>query len=407
MSKVRSKEIRQMIGGEEMNDMFDEMMGIKDADPTIIRPKFVALRNAIKTVYKLFRQIIGMEQLAKRFPSQTVGFIELHEWNQKLRADIYFESLDDELDSEYEHLDKETINSVYKHLKENKHIRELMTVCAKLKQYKDSIGDEKNLKDDFIFEEPGNTLYLFNFAAIDFKFMWLSDEMTALQKKQILIIVHRIWHNLFLIYKIITSPDIDIDRFTSLVREAMGKLKELPRLERCKLAFSRIDRSIDLLRDKFDDYYRESVASANPNLIMQNFVLDVSRQGDQNRAKQAQLTWEFGQIINCLKDMSQKNGRANDPKVKKLFDLLHKNYEVMERNTQPGGPSTSSENAAPLNMPDIGQTPIIDNEQVSSGQVVRQDATHDTDDLPIYHERQKKKGKTRKTKSKGLCATAQ
>lgn len=389
MSRAQAKEIRNLIGSKDMQGMFDEMMGIKDADPAIIRPKFVALRNAIKTVYKLFRQIVGMEQLVAQFPSQRPGFIELHDWNQAMREAVCFEKLDDDLEENYEHLDKETINSVYKHLKESQSVRQLMLLCSKLKLYKDCIGNEQELSDSFILEEPGHSLILFSFATIDLKLMWISDEMKAIQKKQILIVLHRLWHTLYLMYKIITSPDVDIAKFTNVLRESIMKLKTVPELNRCTRAFNRIEESVELLGDRFDEYYRESIASANPNIIMENFVLDVSKQGGAD----AQLTRDFRRIIMYMQKMSQKTGRAKDPKVKKLFELLNKNYEVMEKAT-----GSINDNDIVDTMPDV-EIDTMNNINTTDAQHVAS-TPEDASDLPIYTPKlTKKSGRKKKAKA--------
>lgn len=392
MSRAQVKEIRNLLGSEDMQGMFDEMMGIKDADPTIIRPKFVALRNAIKTVYKLFRQIVGMEQLVAQFPSQRDGFIELHEWNQAMREAVCFEHLDDDTEEQFAHLDKTTINSVYKHLKESQAIRQLMLLCSKLKQYKDCIGNEQNLSDTFILEEPGHSLRPFSFAAIDLKLMWISDEMKAIQKKQLLIVMHRLWHTLYLMYKIITSPDVDIEKFTHVLRESIMKLKTVPELSRCTRAFARIEESVELLGERFDEYYRESIASANPNIIMENFVLDVSKQGGAD----AQLTRDFRRIIMYMQKMSQKTGRAKDPKVKKLFDLLNKNYEVMERAT---GATSTADTSDQMPMPEIDEQSLAATDSSNAANALVSDAPiSDADelDLPIYTPKPAKKSKAKK-----------
>ena len=59
MSKVRVKEIKRVIGSSDINGMFEEMMGIRDAESDIIIPKMVNVRNTLRYLYKVFRPILN------------------------------------------------------------------------------------------------------------------------------------------------------------------------------------------------------------------------------------------------------------------------------------------------------------------------------------------------------------
>ena len=56
-----------------------------------------------------------------------------------------------------------------------------------------------------------------------------------------------------------------------------------------------------MLEDNFDGYYRESVEAANPSIIIENFIVDVS----VNQQPSASLTGEFRRIIMFIKAIEQ------------------------------------------------------------------------------------------------------
>jgi hypothetical protein len=144
--------------------------------------------------------------------------------------------------------------------------------------------------------------------------------------------LHKLYIEIFALYKVITSPDVDIEKFTTLLLDSIAKLKHQSGLDRCKNAFKRIEDSVELLKTRFDDYYRESIAASNPNMIVESFIVDVSNKGGGD----ARLTREFRVIIQHMHKVSQQNGRIKDPNVQKLFKLLNQNYKLMEEsNGQP------------------------------------------------------------------------
>jgi hypothetical protein len=123
---------------------------------------------------------------------------------------------------------------------------------------------------------------------------------------------------------------VDIDKFTELLLSSIQELKKHPDLHRCNAAFKRIEQSVELLKGKFSDYYRESLASRNPDSLVTSFIVDVSNQGGAD----ARLTREFRQIIQYMHKISQKSGKSKDPQVQKIFAMLNSNFSLMEKHTK-------------------------------------------------------------------------
>lgn len=333
MSKVKVKTIKKSIGNTDMsmNGMFEELMGFKNAKKEIILPKFVKIRNLSKKIYKILVQFSTFTSLQKDFPEYKTHFDEINKFAEDMRKDIYFDENNDDNEDVYVNMSEIEMNEMYKKLKENNYIKQLIVLCGNLKQYSKFIEDPNNLKDNFIGQEPGLSLTIFNFSSLDLKKLWIHKNITPTIKKYVLSVLSSLYDNLFQTYKLCTSPDVDIDEFSSLLLEKIQDLKTRPELHRCENAFRRIEQSIQLLKDNFDVYYRESIASSNPNIIMENFIIDVSNQGGTS----ASLTREFRIIIQYMNKVSEQTGKNKDPKVQKLFQMLNKNFELMEKGDKP------------------------------------------------------------------------
>ncbi len=336
MSKVKIKQVKQTIGDgknvSEINSLFEEMLGLKDCDSEIILPKFVKTRNLLRHLYKVLLQFSTFTPIQSDFPETIVPMKEINNFIAEMKTSIKFGDGADETAAQYATLTKEDLNAAYKTLKEHKIVRQLIILCGKLKQYSRFIEDKENLKDNFIGQEPGLSLTIFPFSTLDLKKLWASPVMKAMIKKYILNILHAVYTDLFALYQTTTSPDVDLDKFTSLLMDSLKKLRTQPGLNRCNNAFNRIERSVELLKENFGGYYRESIASANPNIIMESYIIDVSNQGGSKNS--ASLTREFRIIIQYMHKLTAQNGKNNDPAVTKLFSMLNKTISMEEPTTE-------------------------------------------------------------------------
>jgi hypothetical protein len=323
------KEIRKVISGQgsNINDMFQEMLGMKDAEPNIIIPKFVNSRNIIRQIYKILKQLSTFQPIRDDYPETRQGLDEIDFYAEKIKDNIYFDETKEDNEEMYIKLSKEEINDLYKKFKENNYTKQLVSLCSKLKQYNKSFENIDDLKDNFIGQEVGLNFYIFPFSSFDLKLLWSNKNIKPIVKKYILTILYKLYKSLFDLYKIITSADVDIEEFSTILITAIGELKKHPRLHRCKNAFKRIEQSVHLLKDNFDQYFRDSVASSNIYIMLESFVCDVSNNGNNNTA----VLREFRLIIQYMREMGEKTGRNKDPNIKNLFDTLNSHYNIMEQ----------------------------------------------------------------------------
>lgn len=319
---TKIKQIKKVIGDVNISEMFEEMMGIKDADEQIIIPKFIGIRNNMRYVYKILFQFSNL--LSNDFPKYKSQLDEI-----KLFADNMKESVqlgNDDSDENVHKLSKVDINNIYRKLKNNEYVKQLVILCSILEKHKNNFSDEKNLKENFILQNPGLTFCIFNFSNLDLKLLWTEQNIKPFVKKYILTILNNLYKKTKEIYSFITSPDVDINNFSHVLISAITELKKHPQLHRCVNAFKRIEQSVELLRDNFDKYYRDSIASENADVMVTSFISDVCNQGGSNKG----LTREFRTIINYMHSVSQQNGKNKDPNIRKIFSMLNNNFKIME-----------------------------------------------------------------------------
>lgn len=369
----RIKQIKEILGndnpGGDLNSMFEEMMGMKDSDVNIILPKFVKTRNLTRHVYKILTQFSNFTPLRMDFPELEDALNQIKVFADQIKESICFKDTgsDDAEETEdmYKTVTKETLNALYKKLKENSIIKQLIVLCGKLKPHSKYFEDMNNLKDNFIGQEPGLSFVIFPFSTLDLKKLWASNNIKIVVKKYILTILCILYKDLFNIYKITTSPDVNIESFTSILLDSIKKLRRQPGLDRCKNAFNKIEDSVGILKNNFDDYYRESIASENPNMLVESFIVDVSNQSNAD----ARLTREFREIIKYMHKAGAQNGRNKDPKVQKIFSMLNQSFAMMDNKSKSNvekNPEKGSKSLDDMDLPlfnsdnDLGSDLTVD-----------------------------------------------
>jgi hypothetical protein len=160
---------------------------------------------------------------------------------------------------------------------------------------------------------------------INFKLLYCDPRLDEMDRKYLLMILHKVYVISHEIYDILTSPDIDIDEFVQVIMSSVDDVRK--QIPRCDAAFNKIVESVDLLRNNFGDYYKDFVSSNNSAVIMENFIIDVSQRTEAT----PKLTAQFRKIISHYRKLaSQKN---NNPKLQMLFKHIDKNFQELEKYT--------------------------------------------------------------------------
>lgn len=369
MSKVKVSVAQKTMKDKQLIELFNQMVGTSAPDPNVVIPKYDKLMELLRGMVNILHDFVrtappflrdefprGIEEIEqfvaksyedlKGFTLQertdnTLSGEQLNQVNanpeimNKVMENLGIKYNVDELGETYKNLkDSELVKSVimtYRQLKEALAAEvERQKIKAELLDTEHDLHDKTKLKAGFIKKSLGDVLHLFSFSSLNFKELYLSSYIGAATAPKsmyntVLFVLYLIYHRCDQIYKLVSSPDIDVDKFAeALVNNIQTIKKQIPR---CDEAFSKIEESVNLLRDNFGGYYKDFITSQNPGIIVENFVLDVAKDSKAN----FKVTQQFKQIIAFYKKRMQ--GQIKDPKIKRIFDLVGANLDVLEKKT--------------------------------------------------------------------------
>jgi hypothetical protein len=302
----------------ELNDLFEQMTGAQNADPDILVPKLFKLADFLKKFIKLYNMFLNFDEFIKSFEECRGDFIDIELFISSITK------MNERITDDIKTLSSDEINEFYNKMKDSPEIQKIIITSSNLKPHQRFLIDKNNLKDDFIKREPGLSFRPLMFTNLDLKALWTSDKITNMAKKYILNILSHTYLLGHEIYEIITSPNIDIKKFSQVLLSNIDKMKKA--IPRCDKAFDIIKNSVEMLETNFKDYYKNSVESANPSVIIESFIVDVSLSQKSN----AVITGQFRRIIMHMKKQAANN---TDPRVKKLFKILNSQFDLMAKST--------------------------------------------------------------------------
>ncbi len=309
----------------ELMDMFQQLTGDPSKlDPEIVQDKYNRLKNSIQRCNKLLRKF--KQAILDRLTTK-IGKDPFFDFEVKNLID-YVDRADAYIDEE---ITPDNLIYIYQAMKESFVIEEYLKVCKALRQGEDCLKDRANLSDAFIKRAVGDDLTLFTFCRINFKHLFshilaenISDKKELADAKMyILITLNMIYITTQDIYNIVSSPDVDIDKLSELIVQAIGAAKK--QIPRCDKAFRLIENSVDLLKNGMSSYYKDFVASGNPVVIFENFINDLS--GDLHI--DTQTMGQFKRIIFHFRKRAESMPKQ-DPKLSGVFTTLDKIMSLME-----------------------------------------------------------------------------
>ena len=313
-SNSKMKVIKQNIDQQGMADMFNQLLGDeKSLDINIIRDKYLKLKTNMERIYKLlesFHNTIYIKVINEIFNTtlykkNIMGFVE------DIKILISEEITDDKLIRHY------------KFLKEHKIVKDCVHICKNLIRYKKYIEDNDNLSDMFIKSSKTHELIIFPFCNFDIKMIYTHAKVDESVSKYLLIFLNMLYKTTYEIYEIITSPDIDISKFSDIIIQSIQQAKKM--IPRANRAFKKIEESVELLKNNFQNYYKDFISTKNPSIILENFILDCSK--DNAEDVDLDLARQFKRIVMFYQKKSQ--GKIKDPRINQLFEMLNKNFEML------------------------------------------------------------------------------
>jgi hypothetical protein len=319
------KKLPDSLKDSDIQGMFNKLSGISSADLEIIYPKYEKINTNIDNITKVL--CILSEQLTN--PKEFENFV-----NSRVVIDIKVDLQNKTQDMQ------DKFHEAFKEFKKSKQVLDIIQLCDNIAPYKSDI-----LKQDlgFIINSPKTSFCIFPFSELDLKNFLIIDSMKfrkigAIPQSPLYKLIANILEKLFTfsyeIYKLISSPDINIDELTDVLELSMGDLRKRPELSQCGDAFNEIKKSMHLLKDNFGEYYKDFLQTGNSTIIMENFVLDVSKKLTNEKKAGPKLGLQFRKIVKYYKNISEKMGGPQDPKIKKLFSVLSSNIDVLDSKSQ-------------------------------------------------------------------------
>lgn len=307
---------------EMMKNMFDQMLGISDAEVDILMPKYEKLVSHISKFIQVYDVLVNFQTIWDLYPEYSAELNEIKIFIAKLKQWQSTILPSDKLALE----DKAIINKEYKKLLDNNLINGIISTSNRLQQYTQHLADVNNTNDIFIKREPGLSMIILTFSELDFKHIWSNTKTTDTVKKFLMSILYHTRAIGCEIEDISMSPNIDIKQFSSVLINNIDALQKQPGLDRCQDAFRIIANSVRMLENNFKSYYRDSLEASNPSIILENFIVDVSMQ----KASGSRVKYQFKRIIEYMRTAAEKN---NNPQVKKLYAMLNNKFKQYDKST--------------------------------------------------------------------------
>ena len=331
--RIKHKVVSSAITDENISSLFQEVVEGDNStlNLDIAWQKYTKISDNCERflmVLDYFSKTKSIKQFTNEYAALRI-FVEGLQKSKKESFDIpdisiYRDRLVEKIDQS--RIPKDELNAFigkYKLLKDCQIVNIAIMSCSNLMHHRNYLEDEKNLQDKFLTHSAGNLMVLVKNLDINFKFLYNHELTDKEGKLTILTVLHKLYTISYAIYQAVSMPDIDVEQFVSIVRNSIGDLRKI--IPRCDEAFDKIIDSIGTLKTNFGSYYKDYIASNNPTIIMENFILDVSK-GTKTNAK---LTHQFRTIIKHYKQ--QTSTRNNDPRLRSLFKHVDANFSQLER----------------------------------------------------------------------------
>lgn len=317
MSRARvttKTKVDKSLMSDDMSHMFKQMMGEETPDFSIIKPKYERLLVVMSNIYTLLLKFTTL--IEKRIPEYANNYEEMNDYannlkelckNYEIPPMPLFDGTENNASIIKEYVD--VVSKKYLALKNDKFVKNLVIVCKDLSTYSKFIKNTDKLSAQFIHDSPEPDMCILKkITRLPFKQLYLSEKLIKVPGAQsyILTFLHMFLKETQQIYEMLSSPDIDIDKFVHIIANGLDKMKSHPELRGCTDAFEKIRKSTNMLKDNFGDYYGDFVASNNPNIIMENFISDVSRKVEGN----IRLVSQFKKIMGFYRRQLQKSGNV-------------------------------------------------------------------------------------------------
>jgi len=296
MQRVKVKKNKN-IDMKKISKMFNQMLGTEEGNSEICNAKYLRVVENVLKLTKLYKLLEGHMNRIVKTDDFTKHINELSEY----------------LNS----------NPSYKDLKKSTHILNIIKETNFLAEYKVQLSTENA---NFIITNLNKSFKPFTFNNICLRELICIHKLNKQSQKFIVVCLFKIYQYGLNIYEDISSPDFDIDDFISVISTMLEQLKKEPKLNRCGRAFDVIKSSLGLFKENFKGYYKDFLNTKDNTIIMQNFMIDVSK----NVKSDAVLAGQFKEIIKYYKELSQN---SKHPDIEDAIDQFNEELKKLNENS--------------------------------------------------------------------------
>ncbi len=308
MQKVKSKAKKITVADDNgLGEMFGQLVSNESREVAVTYAKYRRLGDSCAEILHILRvlkdsPLMKTEQIVD--PQTRIDFIHYCDNAHREITETFSYHLAGGPFAHVENGSEEEINFHKKHdaSKNTPFVRDCVNMCDALAAYKEYFSNVKKLNHSFVFSLPGTSWTPLPVKSFNIKDVFARAPMANVYSF-IVTVLHQLFINSMAVYENVTSPDVDVNRFSELIIEYIGQLKKVPDLHRCGKAFSEIENSLGLLKNNFSTYYRDSLNSGDNYTIMENFLLDVSSNAPAN----PEVTRQFNTIINFYRKKVGEN----------------------------------------------------------------------------------------------------
>jgi hypothetical protein len=173
--KMNSKELRKMIKDGNINEMFNQMLGIEAADPNIVIPRYKTCMVAIKVLAGKLLLFANNTQINALYPTDTFNIKKLATYAEQL-LNLFKDENGKEINLTYlrKNYSDDEIAQKYLKLKKNNLIKSLFIYHSQIRVYKKYLHNINELNDCFILNSSSYRVYPFKrLCGINLYNMWL------------------------------------------------------------------------------------------------------------------------------------------------------------------------------------------------------------------------------------------
>lgn len=331
MRRVKVKKIKLPAGTTDkgLADMFNQVINGDGVTPTISYPRYRRLRGFCEGLVKVCQLLVGSPD-APGFAADSAARAEIeqfaaHSTDELAKffgldlSDHYdLNLLDDDLRARFA--------ATYKSARESDVITKCVATCDALVVYRQQLADMTKLDHKFIMTMSGVEWSPIAFApSMNIKDILVHPDISPSTVRLVMLFLHKLYVFGVSMYSELQSPDIDVDKFVDFISQNIDVLKKRDGLSRCDEAFEKIKESTRMLKTNFSSYYRQFVDTGDSTIIMQSFIVDVSK----STKMRPEVLRQFRTIIKYCTDVA--SSQSSDPQLKAACKKLSETMGGIDR----------------------------------------------------------------------------